>query len=191
MAKDVEQTIIDAAIRLFSEKGYAATSIRDIANSIDMTSASLYYYIKNKKDLLNLIMNRYLTLLIDNANETIATVGDDDPSDKLKALISNHVQNHGSNKLAALVVDTEYRSLEGEHKAHVKKLRSEYEQIWFKVLEEGKAEGIFSYDNAKITSFAMINLCTGVAHWYREDGTLSIQDIAEEYTMLGLKMVLA
>lgn len=191
MSNDMEQKIIETAIKLFSEKGYAATSIRDIAKEVEMTSASLYYYIKSKKDLLNLIMDRYLCMLITDAKKELSQVEDKGAHEKLKALIRNHVLSHGFNSLAALVVDTEYRSIEGENKEQVRKLRDQYEELWSIVLKEGKEAGEFTINNTKITSYALISLCTGVAHWYREDGELSIEEIAEQYAMLGLKMVLA
>ena len=136
-------------------------------------------------------MYRYLSLLTSDAKKALSSVTKQEPADKLKALIRNHVLNHGFNSLAALVVDTEYRSLEGGNKKRVRKLRDNYEELWLTVLREGKELGVFTFDDLKVTAFALINLCTGVAHWYREDGELSIEKIAEQYAMLGLKMVLA
>lgn len=186
---DVEQAIIDAAIILFSEKGYAATSIRDIARAVDMTSASLYYYMNNKKDLLELIMERYLTKLIVTAEDTLNSSPSNDPETQLRNLIKHHVQSHGKHKLAALVVDSEYRSLEGTAKEKIKALRKTYEQMWYEILARGKNAGVFHIDDLKITSFALIGLCTGVAHWFREDGERTIEEIAEQYADIGLKMV--
>lgn len=188
---DVEQTIIDAAIRLFSEKGYAATSIRDIAKSVDMTSASLYYYMDNKKDLLDLIMKRYLTKLITQAEQVLQDASNFTMKEQLQQLIKHHVKSHGKEKLAALVVDTEYRSLEGDSKARIKKLRKTYENFWLDILEKGKQAGDFHFEDIKVTSYALISLCTGVAHWYREDGALTITEIADQYAEMGFKMVKA
>ncbi|MBO1001898.1 TetR/AcrR family transcriptional regulator [Pseudogracilibacillus auburnensis] len=187
MMNQVEQAIIESTIKLFSEKGYAATSIRDIAKSVNITSASLYHYMDSKKDLLEFIMERYLLQLIDGAHIAIdqATCH----TTKLKSLIKYHVQSHGNERLAALVVDTEYRSLEGSGKVKIKELRKKYETIWSHILEAGLKEGIFSFPNLKITSFSLISLCTGVAHWYRDNGTFSLKEIAEQYAELGLHMV--
>lgn len=186
---EVEQTIIDAAIKLFSEKGYAATSIRDISKEVNMKSASLYHYIESKKDLLDLIMKRYLTELVEGAKQKLNDLPVDEPETELKNLIKFHVESHGKEKLAALVVDTEYRSLEGESREEIRQLRKNYEKLWQEVLERGKRKGVFDFKDAKITSFALIGLCTGVAHWYRDEGALSLHEIAEQYATLGLKMV--
>ena len=185
----VEETIINSAIKLFSEKGYAATSIRDIAKSVNMTSASLYHYMNTKKDLLNLIMKSYLSRLFSGAESALTELNEVTADKKLETLIRFHVQSHGKEKLAALVVDTEYRSLEGKSKEEIKKLRNNYEKLWTVVLEEGQKNGDFYFSDIKITSFALISLCTGVAHWYRDNGRLSLEEIANQYSKLGLQMV--
>ena len=186
---EVEQAIIDAAIKLFSQKGFAATSIRDLSKEVNMKSASLYHYFSSKKDLLDVIMRRYLTVLIRGAEQVINEFIEKDPELALKNIIKFHVESHGKEKLAALVVDTEYRSLEGESREEIKELRKQYEDLWIQILEKGKQEGVFFYSDRKITSYALIGLCTGVAHWYKEDGALSLSEIAEQYAILGLKMV--
>jgi|SRR5690625_1949631 len=186
----VETTIINTAITLFAKKGYAATSIRDIASSVDMKSASLYYYMKNKKDLLMLIMDRYLIQLISGAEAELSELNTASANEKLKGLIKYHVRSHGNEQLAALVVDTEYRSLEGNDRIQIKQLRKKYEKIWTNLLEEGESEGVFHFEDKHVSSFAIISLCTGVAHWYRNSGRLSVDEVADKYAILGSNMVL-
>lgn len=184
-----EKAIIEAALKLFSEKGFAATSIRDISNAANLTSASLYYYVDNKKDLLNRIMKTYLHKQIVSAEEVIAKCNEDDYERKIAELIKIHVRHHGNEQLAALVVDTEYRSLEGEDRKEVQSLRKRYESIWIDNLEKGESKKIFHFSDSKITAFALIGLCTGVAHWYRKDHRYSIDEIANQYIQLGLNMI--
>ncbi len=182
-----EESIINAALELFSEKGYEATSIRDIAEKSNVKSATLYYYVKTKKDLLLNIMKNYLHQLIEVTEEKIRNSSS--PKEKLKQLIRIHVKNHGKEKLAALVVDNEYRSLKGEDRKQVKELRSQYEQFWLEVLEEGKSQGTFHFRDSKITAFALIGLCTYVVHWYREGEKYSLDEVAEQYVDYGLNIV--
>lgn len=184
-----EKLIIEAALKLFSEKGYVATSIRDISNAANITSATLYYYVNNKKDLLNQIMKNYLNQLIEDAEKAILSVNQNGPKEKLAKLIQIHVESHGKEQLAALVVDTEYRSMEGEEKKVVQALRKKYESLWMEVLEEGIESKLFHFTDSKVTAFALIGLCTGVAHWFREGQSYSIEEIAIQYIDLGLKMV--
>src|SRR5690625_6859111 len=86
----VEETIINSAIKLFSEKGYAATSIRDIAKSVNMTSASLYHYMNTKKDLLNLIMKSYLSRLFSGAESALTELNEVTADKKLETRSEEH-----------------------------------------------------------------------------------------------------
>lgn len=184
-----EKSIIEAALKLFSEKGYVATTIRDISNAANLTSASLYYYVDNKKDLLVRIMNNYLNHLISDAEMILSEIDVRNPEQKLVGLIKSHIQNHIEEQLASLVVDTEYRSLEEEDKNEIQALRKKYEKLWIDVLEEGADLKVFRFDDSKITAFALIGLCTGVAHWFREGHRYSMDDIVNQYIHLGMKMV--
>lgn len=182
-----EQLIIDVALYLFSEKGYAATSIRDIASGTCLTSSTLYYYVDSKKKLLFKIMNKYLRDLIKGAEEALTCKKM--PVEKLENLIWVHVMFHGKQQIPALVVDTEYRSLEGSEREEIGILRKKYEKMWQEILSHGFEEKYFIFDNAKTTSYALLEMCTGVAHWYRQDRQFSIEEIAKQYQNLGLNMV--
>lgn len=186
---NVEQKILIGSIELFAEKGYAATSMRDLADKVEIKPASLYHYISGKKDLLKKIMDVYLGQLNKNALKALENNNSNTESEKLVSLIKNHVQNHGEERLGAMVVDTEYRSLEGTDKKEVRKMRNEYENLWINVLTNGKANGEFSFIDAKITAYALISLCTGVIHWFREGKAYNITEISEQYAQLGLQMI--
>lgn len=185
----VEQDILRVAIKLFAEKGYVATSVRDIADEVKIKPASLYHYMSGKKDLLKRIMDIYLGQLNDNARKALEKNKSKTESEKLVSLINNHILNHADERLAALVIDTEYRSLEGIHRDEVRKLRSAYEDLWIDVPSKGKESGEFHFKDAKITAYALISLCTSVIHWFREGKTYNISQISEQYADLGLNMV--
>lgn len=182
-----EDIIIKVALRLFSKKGYAATSIRDIASETNLTSSALYYYVESKKHLLLQIIEKGLNKLIMDAKEGVIKFSD--PKDQLKELIRVHVINHGKEQLAALVIDTEYRSLDGDDRQQIRVLRKEYEEIWQEVLRQGQKEGVFNCQDVKLTSFALLEMCTGVAHWYIEGGRFTIEEIANQFKELGFQMV--
>ncbi|RNB79746.1 TetR/AcrR family transcriptional regulator [Brevibacillus fluminis] len=182
-----EDIIIKVALRLFSKKGYAATSIRDIASETNLTSSALYYYVESKKHLLLKIIEKGLNKLIMDAKNGLIHLRD--PKDQLKELIRIHVINHGQEQLAALVIDTEYRSLDGEDRQKIRDMRREYEEIWLEVLRQGKNEGVFTYEDVRLATYALMEMCTGVAHWYVEGGRFTIEEIANQYKELGYRMV--
>lgn len=182
-----EDLIIKAALKLFSQKGYAATSIRDIAAETELTSSTLYYYVRGKDQLLILIMEKYLKRLLDETEEM--QLESKNPTEALASLLALHVRTHGEEQLPALVVDTEYRSMVGEDREIIRGMRKEYEKKWQRVLERGVSEGVFHIKDAKVTVYALIQMCTGVAHWYAEGKRFSIKEVIDQYVELGLQMV--
>ncbi len=182
-----EQKIIDAAIRLFAKKGFTATSIRDIANESGLASSALYYYVNNKNKLLRMIMEKYLQQIIDVANERISTCTT--PSQKLQELVHLHVELHGKERFVALVVDTEYRSLEGEDRERIRALRKEYEAYWHNVLQEGVKDSSFQIQEVKLATYALLEMCTGVVHWFTPNKEQSIEQVGNRFAEMALNLV--
>jgi len=180
--------IIQVSLKLFASKGFEATSIRDIAMAAEVTSSTLYYYIKNKEDFLLSIMKKGLHPLINNAKDILSHY--ENPEQRITALVQMHVMAHGVNRLSALVIDTEFRALHGENKVLIKNLRKEYEHIWTSVIKEGKEEGTFLFDeDIKLTTFALLEMCTGVVHWYSPSGSLSLVEISENFANVALRLL--
>lgn len=184
-----EDKIIAAAIHHFSKKGYAATSIRDIANEANLASSALYYYVNNKQKLLVLIMEKYLKELISLAYDRVNA--HNSPKNKLQELVHLHVELHGREQLVALVVDTEYRSLESEGRETIRKLRKEYEVFWQRILSDGVEQGIFQIQNVKMVSYALLAMCTGVVHWFSPDKDQTITEVGNHYAEMALGLVRA
>jgi AcrR family transcriptional regulator len=179
--------IRDAAVRLFAQKGFEATGIRDIADQAGVKTSALYHYMDSKEDLLVDIMDSILAKLITAAEESI--VGAISSAEVLVALVRAHVGLHAYERLSALVGDGELRALSDEKRSHVVKFRDEYEELWTHALNEGVKEGIFVIDNVKITRLALLEMCNGVARWYSETGTLAVGDVADSFAELALSLV--
>jgi len=184
-----EERIHEAALRLFSERGFEATGIREIANEAGISIASLYHYMTTKEDLLVNIMEYGLSRLI-AAAELVSerTAG---PISRLASLIQLHVWVHGVGQKSASVVDTEYRSLTGERLERIREMRDRYEGIWRSTIQEGVSIGCMDVPEPKLASFALLEMCTGVSHWYSANGELSLSYIGESYANYGLDLVRA
>ncbi len=184
-----KEKIYQAALRLFARKGFEATSIRDIAVEAEVTSSTLYHYMKTKEDLLISIMREGMRFLIGNANAMLAEL--DEPVQQLAALVQMHVTGHALEKLTTLVIDNEFRALTGEARTEVEALRNEYESLWKTVLDKGIAHGVFSVESSKLAVFALLQMCTGVAHWYSPDGPHTLQEIRNVFANMALALVQA
>jgi AcrR family transcriptional regulator len=179
----------EAAVALFAEKGFSGTGIRDIALAAEISVASLYHYMSTKDDLLVDIMDVGLRRLLVSAQELTSRLSD--PVERLAALAQLHVWVHGIRQQSALVCDTELRSLSGEQLASIVLLRDDYQEQWQSTVQEGVARGCMTVSDDKLTSLAMLEMCTGVSHWYRPNGPRTLRNICDLFAEMALALVRA
>ena len=172
------------ALRLFAAKGFQATGIREIADGAGMSSAALYHYMGTKDDLLLKIMTHGLDAWFATTKQAVEeSTG---PCERLANVIRVHVVCSGIFKLESTVVDTEVRSLAGEHRAQIVKLRDRYEQLMDQILADGVAQGVFVIPDARLLRLAILEMCNGVSRWFRPAGPAPIERIADEFASIGL-----
>lgn len=184
--------IITCSAKLFQKKGYLATSIRDISETLSMTSAALYYHFKNKEEILLAIMKIALKNLYNDVSQAIEK---EDPADvwgQVRAAVRTHLSNSLANQDFSFVVLTDLRHLSTEAREEVVRMRDEYEQIWDGVLAKGQAQGLFKkdvdLDLMTLLTFGAINLAIS---WYKPSGTYSPDEIADSFLALIGRGVLA
>ncbi|HEY3216173.1 MAG TPA: TetR/AcrR family transcriptional regulator [Candidatus Eisenbacteria bacterium] len=188
-ARITEQSIYNAAVRLIFERGYHGTSLRAVAGEVGLQMSSLYYYFPSKQDLLMQIMRRTMSDLMATVERAIAKAAD--PEGRLRAAIRAHILFHAKRREEAFVVDAELRALAPANYAAVVATRDRYERLFAEVLRDGAEQGQFRVPDAKLAVFALMAMCTGVAVWYRPHGRLSLERVADIYTDLFLRGVLA
>ncbi|MDI5975218.1 TetR/AcrR family transcriptional regulator [Amycolatopsis magusensis] len=174
-----------AAVRLFAEKGFHGTGIRDLAQAAGLSSASLYHYMGTKEELLAVIMRECLERLLDGAAK--ATEGVADPRERLGRLVALHVMSHALQPDETRVVDNELRALSPAAQEPVVRLRDAYERLWASAIADGIAGGVFTADEPSITRLALLEMCNGVSRWYSPRGPLTLEALAAEYARLALR----
>lgn len=185
--KETAGRIRQAALRLFSRRGYEATGIRDVAREAGISTASLYHYMGGKQDLLLDIIRSGMHDL--HAMGAVAVGTAATPPAKLAGITHAHVMFHGSHQLEALVGDGDLRSLTGSARAVAIKLRDDYEALWTDVLAEGRSSGDFHMENLSLVRLALMQMATGVAYWFNPAGDLTLEEIADQFADLALKIV--
>ncbi|HET9521545.1 MAG TPA: TetR/AcrR family transcriptional regulator [Candidatus Limnocylindrales bacterium] len=178
--------IDDVASELFHANGYAATSIRDIARALDIQGASLYAHVASKEDLLFAIVDRAATAFERAAAAADAETADADPVERLAALVEAHVDVVTSDPQRASVFVTEWRHLSADRRAAMAQRRDDYEQRIRDVVRDGIAVGAFRPTDAAIAATFILTALNGIATWYRPDGRLSGDRIADHYVELAL-----
>jgi TetR/AcrR family transcriptional regulator, cholesterol catabolism regulator len=175
------------AAELFFERGYEATTIRQIARALQITSASIYYHYPDKEQILFELIRSTMEEL----GAGVRTVLDREPSParQLAGLVVHHVVIHALRPREATLGETELRSLTGERLQSVLEMRDDYERLVVGVIREGAGSGLFSVLDDKLSAYAIISQCTNVGIWFREGGRLSLDEVAGAYANLALRMV--
>ena len=178
--RSVRDKVLAAAVQLFAEYGYHAATMRDIARIAGIQAASIYYHYVSKQALLVEIMETHMRQL--NANMEYIVSKQDTVQQRLYEAISNHILLHTTYKSEFFIIDTEIRALEGENRRKILDLRDHYEDLFQKLLAEGIEKGILRRTDVKVSSYAIIAMCTEVAQWFRPSGRLSVQQVIEIYS---------
>jgi AcrR family transcriptional regulator len=181
-----EQQVRAAALRLFRDKGYHATSMRDIAEAVGINKGSLYSYIRSKEDLLIPFFEQALSPLVVEM-EAVSADASLRPTDRLKRILKAHILNVAENLDILTVYLSEWRQLTADSLATVRGQRERYASLFLGIIEDGQRTGEFRSIDARITALGMIGMCNYLFRWYRTDGRLMPEQIADVLTDLVLR----
>jgi AcrR family transcriptional regulator len=186
VATDAE--IVEAAARIFREKGYHAASMQDIAEAVGLLKGSLYHHISSKQHLLLEILESGMQMATE-AIEGIACA-DLPPADKLRLAITRHIELIAGNLDQATVSIIETRALKPEQHRRVLAQRDHFEGLFRQILQEGVDAGVFRLVDTTLVTFALMGMHNWLILWYREDGRLSPPEIAAVFADMVLNGLL-
>lgn len=178
-ASNTEQRILEAATALFYEKGYHATTMREVAGAVGIKAGSLYNHFPGKEDLLFRIAYGTMDELLAGGRSAIEPAGS--PSERLRALVVWHVVYHAEKRFQARVADEQLHALGPERREVVVRIRDEYTGLFKEILEAGRAEDGWAVPSTSVITFGIGGMCTFVDTWYQDDGPMSAGEIAEMY----------
>jgi AcrR family transcriptional regulator len=176
-----------AALDLFTRVGYEATTMADIGAAVGIRGPSLYKHVAAKQDLLVEIMTSSMDDLLAAHRRAVGTT--EDPTERLRRATEAHIRYHARHRLEAFVGNREIRSLVEPHRTQVLARRDEYERGFRALVTAGVDAGLFHVGSARLASYAILDLGMGVSAWYREDGELSENEVAWQYTEFALRLV--
>ncbi len=179
------EEVYAAALRLFREKGYHATSMQDIAGAVGLYKGSLYHYIGSKEDLLVQVFERAMGTLIVDA-ERVAADPELSPTAQLRRVVALHVEAVTDNLEALTVYLHEFRALTGAPFDKVAAQRERYAQLVGDIVARGVRAGEFYAPDVGIATLGVIGICNWVCQWYRPGGRLKPAEIAAHFADLVL-----
>ena len=171
--------IVRAAGRLFHEKGYSATTIRDIAGAVGMRSGSPFYHFKTKNDMLRAVVLEGLGAI----NEAVARAANSGkpPRARFEAMLRAHLGQllGGDGRDFATALLHESRHLDPEVRAELVAFKDRYEAMWQKALQDLKRAGLIA-DDSQVARLFLLGALNWTVQWYRPDGSKSIEQIARQ-----------
>lgn len=173
--------VVRAAGRLFADRGYHGTSMRDLGKELGLLGSSLYSHVSSKQDLLVEVVAEGAGLFEASAEEALKTSGM--ASDRLDALIAGHVDVVLENIDVARTFLNEARVLDEGHRSRIIDARDHYEEAFRSVIREGREDG--SFDPAvdpKTASIFILSILNAIERWYRPDGELDRAGLVQRLT---------
>ncbi|MFI6349299.1 TetR/AcrR family transcriptional regulator [Streptomyces sp. NPDC050560] len=179
--------LLVAAVDAFAERGYHATTTRDIASRAGMSPAALYIHYKTKEELLHRISRIGHERAVDILER--AEAGPGNASDRLADAVRSFVGWHAAHYTTARVVQFELDALGPEARAQIVALRRRTDASVRRVIEDGVRDGEFDVPDVPGTTLAVLSLCVDVARWFNADGRRSPDEVGALYADLVLRMV--
>jgi AcrR family transcriptional regulator len=185
-ARPRRQAIEDVASALFHERGYAATSVRDIARALDIRGASLYAHVASKEDVLWAIVERAAETFEQTADESLTATAGAGAGARLDALIRGHVRVITADPQLASVFVNEWRHLSAQRRQLILLRRDAYQERFHDLIDTGIQSGEFAPTDPALAATFILTALNGVATWYSPLGRLDVNSIADHYATLAL-----
>jgi AcrR family transcriptional regulator len=186
---DTRGRLVAAATAAFAERGYHATTTRDIAARAGMSPAAVYVHHSSKEDLLYLISREGHDRALAVLREADAASPSADPCDRLHAAVHAFTLWHAEHHTAARVVQYELAALSPEHRREIAERRRDIDAHMRDLITAGVDGGAFAVPDVAGTALALLSLAVDVARWYRDDGPRDAASVAELYADLAVRMV--
>lgn len=180
------QRLLNAAVEAFAEKGFTATTTRDIASRAGMSPAAVYVHHDSKESLLYAVSLSGHRAALAVVEASFAST--DDPVERIHHLVFDFTKWHADNSRVGRIVQYEFNALTPEHRKEIAALRKAIEERVRVALELGIAANRLQTDDVPGTALALLSLGIDVVRWFVPGGTRKAEDLAALYATLALRM---
>jgi len=178
--------VLETATRLFTERGYDAASVRDLAAALAMRPSSLYHHFAGKQQILFAIcfglqsdFNAAIMPRFHQGKGPVETIQD---------VIGEHIRFSLARRGEVLVNTRERRSLPPDLRAQVDRLRRAYRDALVAVIEQGRRQGLFAVEDPKLAAMAVFDMVNGMFQWFQGDQA-DVDRIADTYVDAAIALL--
>src|SRR5580765_8961695 len=177
------ELILRTSARIFAEKSYHSTSMRDISRATGVSLAGLYHYCKSKEELLFLIQDHCFGRVLERLEERVKGVAD--PFEKLRTFIDNHLSFFAANMAEMKVLSHEAESLAGDLHQHVSTKKEKYAKLARKILREiQEQQAVATRVDLTVATYALFGMMNWIYNWYDPSGKLKVSQLVDQITRL-------
>jgi AcrR family transcriptional regulator len=179
--------ILKSAAAAFRTRGYHATSVDDIAQTLRMTKGSLYYYFKNKEEILYVCHDHTLDLLLRALKDIQAS--EDSPQAKLRSVVIAFVMLMTEELHGTAAVTLDLKELSPPLRRKITAKRDRFDRAVRRIIRQGIDEGVFRSIDVKFTTFAIMGGINWIPHWFDPSGKADARAIGvafAEFFVAGL-----
>jgi len=182
------EEILQRASLLFYERGYGATSIRDIAEAVGLSSSTMYHHFASKQDVLYAIVSRFMSDFVD---ATVPVLRDEalSPAERIRRVIRVHIEFSDDRRPELLIGNPIRYALDLTQREHATALQIAYHDAVRDTIAEGCRAGDFQVADVSIATMAVLDMLNGIREWFSPAGRLSRAELIERYTGLVFTML--
>jgi len=184
VAKSKKKIIMEAAARLFRDKGYSASSMRDLAKAVNLKASSLYNHIQSKEALLQEICFNNAHRFLQGMNEVEKMEASH--LEKIKALIRLHIEIAATDITSITAFNDEWRHLKDPHLTRFLRLRKSYEQRFLVLIKIGIEKGEIKDMDPQLILFTLFSSVRWLYDWHRKDRETELSSLEKQITELLL-----
>lgn len=168
--------VLKAAAECFNRKGYSGTSLKDVANMLGLTDPALYYYVKNKEELVYLCYLRAADIGRDAMQR--AVVDGETGLEQVRLYLRYHIENIVGDR-GPIAIMSEIPSLDANHRQEVLELSRKHSSGFEAMLDRGITDGSIAPCNVRMTGNAIMGAINWIPKWYHGDDAMAASIIAE------------